>query len=727
MRIRATSTVSGKQERAPSAVGPWRRDSVPPVPGNPVLGLQSTHGNRAVLRMLDRPAALVVQGRGCSCDGAVGGGCTGCAAEPSLLQRRESTETGTSQSAVAGVVDSVLRLPGQPLNADVREYLEPRFGYDFGQVRIHADARAAASADAVHARAYTVGHNIVFANGAYAPDTDEGRRLLAHELTHTIQQRHAGPSIAATPLEIGTEGDPAEREADTVAERALSATGAGPIAPRPDHVVARQQPSAPKPWITKVTVDLTPPQDATLEWRGTPPADAPGTDNFAVSTGKGYRDPWDDENVCKRGCCADAKKQCASPHDRPGAIGSCCTPKGSDFQTGRTEQKHNGYNFWTRVEPIYGDRGIALHQYPDEGVTGQAIGHGCVRMQEPNAERIARFKRVGVTRVVIGGDASPVACPDDRKCEKKPQLVPEPSIPQTAGQLAGRTASGMPPDGEVVGPAGPDLPEDQPASVEGDAPEIAAAELPPTVQTPLRLARQADPGAEQRRRRDEQQKRDPCTPQSCSPDETKLIQQGLNEAIGHTGRTIEALASTRRMSKTSRALIDVFRSNSEATVGTVRTRLGYILDCLRDTLYSPRWGCYREPRTVGGRLVGAHVDVDQDLALGGHDRVPVCIQSGRMQFQPTLDVSPGGSQEERQIRKMYVTRAMQQRITTFVHECAHRRGIDHIVRPRGREDVDVPIDPDTPMPGALDREYALVNPDSYGIFVWRVGPERDQP
>ena len=66
--------------------------------------------------------------------------------------------------------------------------MEQRFGHDFGQVRVHTDARATQSAQAVSANAYTVGHNVVFGVGRFAPGTHEGRRLIAHELTHVVQQ-----------------------------------------------------------------------------------------------------------------------------------------------------------------------------------------------------------------------------------------------------------------------------------------------------------------------------------------------------------------------------------------------------------------------------------------------------------------------------------------------------------------------------------------------------------
>ncbi|MGH8543023.1 MAG: DUF4157 domain-containing protein [Gammaproteobacteria bacterium] len=80
---------------------------------------------------------------------------------------------------------------GQPLSPSLRCFFEPRFGHDFGRVRVHADSDAADGARAVRARAYTVGRDIVFGSGEYAPATMEGKRLLAHELTHVLQQESA--------------------------------------------------------------------------------------------------------------------------------------------------------------------------------------------------------------------------------------------------------------------------------------------------------------------------------------------------------------------------------------------------------------------------------------------------------------------------------------------------------------------------------------------------------
>ncbi|MFN0066388.1 MAG: DUF4157 domain-containing protein [Limisphaerales bacterium] len=109
-------------------------------------------------------------------------------------------------------MDDVLRSPGAPLDAAAGRELAHRFGHDFSGVRVHTDERAAASARSVQATAYTVGRDIVFDRGAYAPGTPAGRRLLAHELAHVVQQggtrravqREPAPSGGGTPAAAPT-------------------------------------------------------------------------------------------------------------------------------------------------------------------------------------------------------------------------------------------------------------------------------------------------------------------------------------------------------------------------------------------------------------------------------------------------------------------------------------------------------------------------------------------
>jgi outer membrane protein OmpA-like peptidoglycan-associated protein len=108
--------------------------------------------------------------------------------------------------------------------------MEPRFGHDFSRVRVHADGKAAASARAVDALAYTVGQNVVFAAGRHEPATPVGRKLLAHELTHVVQQQGTPESAS---LRVGNAGDPGEREAEAVASGLTGAGGSTPVQKAP--------------------------------------------------------------------------------------------------------------------------------------------------------------------------------------------------------------------------------------------------------------------------------------------------------------------------------------------------------------------------------------------------------------------------------------------------------------------------------------------------------------
>ncbi|MGB8341278.1 MAG: DUF4157 domain-containing protein [Chthoniobacterales bacterium] len=103
------------------------------------------------------------------------------------------------------IVYEGLRSPGQPLDSSTKAFFESRFAHDFGKVRVHAGEMAAKSAEAVNARAYTVGGDIVFGTGQYRPEENEGRRLLAHELTHVCQQ-----SAQMTPW-VQRQGTPATK------------------------------------------------------------------------------------------------------------------------------------------------------------------------------------------------------------------------------------------------------------------------------------------------------------------------------------------------------------------------------------------------------------------------------------------------------------------------------------------------------------------------------------
>jgi hypothetical protein len=110
------------------------------------------------------------------------------------IQRFSGQSSGQMDPARTSV-DVALASPGKPLEPALRQDMEQRFGYDFSRVRVHSGMAAAQSAQDVDAHAYTVGHDIVFDADRFAPGTHEGRRLIAHELTHTIQQSSYSPIL----------------------------------------------------------------------------------------------------------------------------------------------------------------------------------------------------------------------------------------------------------------------------------------------------------------------------------------------------------------------------------------------------------------------------------------------------------------------------------------------------------------------------------------------------
>jgi len=180
------------------------------------------------LMLVPRGGALpVISGllqRQCACGQHTGGGeCEECKKKQKMQRRRNQ---GTEPSEVPPIVHEVLRSSAQPLDAGTRGFMEPRFGQDFSQVRIHTGTQAADSARVVNAQAYTVGRDVVFGAGEYTPGTTAGRRLLAHELTHVVQQTGGGrrssiqrSSIGSLPsIVLGPEDDTLEREAHRAAE-----------------------------------------------------------------------------------------------------------------------------------------------------------------------------------------------------------------------------------------------------------------------------------------------------------------------------------------------------------------------------------------------------------------------------------------------------------------------------------------------------------------------------
>jgi len=175
------------------------------------------HASTLLARPAPAPAPVAVVRRGvCEGSASSGGECEDCRAK----RLRRSAPGAGPQTAPAIVLD-VMRAPGAPLDGATRLAMEPRFGHSFADVRVHVDRRAAESAAAVGALAYTLGNHVVFGAERYAPDSGDGRRLLAHELAHVVQQSGSDPAALHASLTVGPVDAPEEREADAAAEAAL--------------------------------------------------------------------------------------------------------------------------------------------------------------------------------------------------------------------------------------------------------------------------------------------------------------------------------------------------------------------------------------------------------------------------------------------------------------------------------------------------------------------------
>jgi hypothetical protein len=205
---------------------PARRSRVLPAPANRALRLSPAGGNQAHLRRLaiggrplqakltvgavndplereadaaaDRVMRMTEPRVSSSSAPTLSRKCAACGEEEQGLQR-EANGAGSAGAVAPQIVHDVLNSPGHALDPGTHEFMAGRFGADFSDVRIHSDAQAARSAEAVDARAYTVGRNIVFASGQYDPGGDTGRRLLAHELAHVRQQGRAEGPLQRTP------------------------------------------------------------------------------------------------------------------------------------------------------------------------------------------------------------------------------------------------------------------------------------------------------------------------------------------------------------------------------------------------------------------------------------------------------------------------------------------------------------------------------------------------
>lgn len=235
-------------------------------------------------------------------------------------------------------------------------------------------------------------------------------------LTPRTQTRHGVETVRSSPVARAPEPcQDRPGSGDLRLQRAVGNRGmmllAHPAAPD-SLAVAQSLPSARimrtpvEPYVRQINVNLTSPQNVSVDWQGTAPADT--RSSFRCSTGKGYGDPGDPPGICTRACCTSGTNPCASPNDRRRARGSCCTPVG-DFVIQSKERDHavegGTIPFWMY---FYRSRGIALHEYSP--VDGTPLSHGCVRLDSANAEMLFNYSYADTTRVNVSGAATP-ACP----------------------------------------------------------------------------------------------------------------------------------------------------------------------------------------------------------------------------------------------------------------------------------------------------------------------------
>jgi peptidoglycan hydrolase-like protein with peptidoglycan-binding domain len=143
--------------------------------------------------------------------------CEHCEEEEKKMQRKEmNADETTADHSLESYINN-LSNRGQSLSDEARSFYEPRFGYDFSNVKVHTDSNAAKSAQSINALAYTSGNNIVFNSGQFSPNTDSGKKLLGHELTHVLQQSNIihQSSITASPAINSSLGETEKNESET--------------------------------------------------------------------------------------------------------------------------------------------------------------------------------------------------------------------------------------------------------------------------------------------------------------------------------------------------------------------------------------------------------------------------------------------------------------------------------------------------------------------------------
>jgi len=394
-----------------------------------------------------------------------------------------SGHTATQSSAVDDAV-AVSRTPGTPLGAAERQEASGWFGRDFSGVRVHSGPQAQRAADSINARAYTVGDHIVFGQGGAPSGGAEGRRLLAHELAHVVQQR--GSQHASPPRRLSSPGDAAEREADAAADSVSSGSGsadarvgafhAAPVARAEAEDEADDTPDgspgesvddsahdgdAP-PGGPILSVATSPDQLLEPSARAADESDvgdavvmrAPKKDNrthhdvpatarrwitridISLSTPQTITVHWSDTTPDQSSPASSGRgRACTADNPCPGNAGENCTPTGTFHPVFRGDENYvNGHgdhmSFYVDLgvtDAQGNDRGIGIHD--SQPVNGTPLSHGCVRVPAAMA-RLVNENVTTATTVTISGTAATVphrdrSCPAPRR---RPRRRTQPGV-----------------------------------------------------------------------------------------------------------------------------------------------------------------------------------------------------------------------------------------------------------------------------------------------------------
>jgi hypothetical protein len=277
----------------------------------------------------------------------------------SIRVQRFTGQSSEGMETVPPSVHRVLAGSGRPVEPTLREEMEQRFGHDFTRVRVHAGGAAEQSAQEVNANAYTVGHHIVFGATQFSPGTNSGRRLIAHELTHVVQQS-GGPSL----LSAQKKKAPPKK-----------------LAPKVPQICGRNSRKVAGNSITKVNIDVGT-NELTIEWKD-PTKIPPGSaGSHAISPGAGL-------------CCVDCNDTAVSQTQD-----TLCTPKGGEWPVDSTGCVLSARHPTARNATFFQRPTIAIHR---GNVDNPPQSHGCSRTTESISELIHDNVIPQVTKIASSG------------------------------------------------------------------------------------------------------------------------------------------------------------------------------------------------------------------------------------------------------------------------------------------------------------------------------------